>query len=98
MRRTQPRIVITVKREDRVHTFLVTGAHLTRKLESKLSVNSPKELIVHSLPPPHPAAIRPIASVLPSHGVNRGGRQLPGPTKNPTCPPHLQFPPRSDSP
>jgi len=98
MTRIQPHIVKTVKSEDRAHTFLAPGMRLQRKSESKLYVNSGEVLIVRSLPPPHPAAIRPIASALPSHGVNRRGQQQPGPTKSPTGPPRTQFPPRSGSP
>jgi hypothetical protein len=98
MTRMQPHIVITVLRHDRAHTFLAPGARLPRKYDAKHSVNPTKKHAVRTLPPPHPTAIRHIASALPASNVNQRFQRLTGATKNPIRPPRPQFPPRNDSP
>ena len=71
MTRMQPHIVITVMREDRANTVLAPGAHLPRKSESKLSVNTTKDHVVRSLPPPSLAWMPRTARVMPCHDVHR---------------------------
>jgi hypothetical protein len=98
MTRIQFPIVITVLREGRAQTHLAPGARLPRKSESKLSMNSMNAHVVRFLRSPHLASKRSIASISRSNDVNQRRQHLTAVTKNPTCPPRPQFPPRNDSP